>query len=214
MLVSPRESRRHLVPLLGALLVAVTLLLLPFAGSLSVRVTRVASRAFAGAPGIQLLSEIPLVLLAVAVAATVGHAWWARSPHRVVATAAAIGVGVGYLASEGLKVAVGQPRPCARWSLAGDCPPAGDWSFPSNHATLAFGSAVVLAVAIRSTRAACAALALAVVVAAGRVLEGSHYLHDVAAGAALGILAVGGIVLLATVVQRGAGAGSSTGATG
>lgn len=189
-------------------------MLLPIPGSLSVQLTRAASRAFSGAPGIELLSELPLALLAAAVAAVVGRAWWERSPRRVAATAAAIGVVFGYLASEGLKIAVGQPRPCARWSLAGDCPPAGDWSFPSNHATLAFGAVVVIAVTTRSVWAACAALALAVVVAAGRVLEGSHYLHDVAAGAALGILAVGGVALLATVVQRGAGAGSSTRVTG
>lgn len=159
------------------------------------QLTRAASQAFSGAPGIDLLSELPLVLLAVTVVAVVGRAWWARSPHRVAATAAAIGVGVGYLASEGLKIAVSQPRPCAMWNLAGDCPPAGDWSFPSNHATLAFGAVAVIAVATRSVWAACTALALAVVVAAGRVMEGAHYVHDVAAGGALGIVAVGGIVL-------------------
>lgn len=178
------------------------------------QVTRAASRAFSGAPGVELLSELPLLLLAAGAAAVIGHAWWARSPRRIEATAAAVGVGLGYLASEALKLAVEQPRPCARWSIAGDCPPAGDWSFPSNHATLAFGSVVLIAVATRSVWAACAALAMAIIVAAGRVLEGSHYLHDVAAGAALGLLSVGGVVLLASVARSGAGTDPSARAAG
>lgn len=198
MRVSSAESRRPLIPLLGALAISVALLVLPFPGSLSVQVTRAAALTFGGTPGIELVSELPLVALAVAAAAAVSHALWTRPPRRLVAMSAAIGVFLAYSASEGLKLAAAQPRPCAVWNLAGDCPPAGDWSFPSNHATLAFAAVVVIAVTTRSVGLACVATLLAVVVAAGRVLEGFHYLHDVAAGAAVGILTVG-VAVLATV---------------
>lgn len=183
--------------MLGALVIAVVLLVVPFPGSLSVQVTRAAAVTFSGIPGIELASELPLLALAAAAAAAVGRVLWTRSPRRLIAVSAAVGVFLAYLASEGLKLAAAQPRPCTVWNLAGDCPPAGDWSFPSNHATLAFGAVVVIAVTTRSVSLTCAAMLLAVVVATGRVLEGSHYLHDVAAGAAVGILTVGGVVVLA-----------------
>ena len=190
------------------LLIAAVLLLLPFPGSLSVQMTRAAATAFAGSSGVELLSELPLALLAVAAAAVVGHAWWVRSPRRGAAAAGVVGIGIAYAASEGLKLAAGQPRPCVVWNLAGDCPPAGDWSFPSNHATLAFGAVVVIAVVTRSAIAASGSVVLAIIVAAGRVMEGSHYVHDVAAGAALGTVAVGAVVLGVAALRRPAKPGA------
>ena len=65
-----------------------------------------------------------------------------------------------------------------------DCPASGDWSFPSNHATLATGLAVGLAVLW--PRLAALPLPLAGAAALLRVLVGVHYPHDVLAGALLG----------------------------
>ncbi|MFD3498909.1 phosphatase PAP2 family protein [Streptomyces sp. NPDC058676] len=64
------------------------------------------------------------------------------------------------------------------------CPPPGDWSFPSNHATIAGAAAVTLALVRRTALWLTAPLAL--LMASSRVFVGVHYPHDVAAGLALG----------------------------
>ncbi|XPR82345.1 phosphatase PAP2 family protein [Streptomyces prasinus] len=78
-----------------------------------------------------------------------------------------------------------EERPCRALrtgvDLVAECPGAGDWSFPSNHATLAAGLAVGLAVLW--PRLAAITLPLAGVVALLRVLVGVHYPHDVLGGA-------------------------------
>lgn len=182
---------------------ALVILVVPYPGSLSVQITRVVSGAMAGGFGVGLLSEVPLILLAAGVVMALGVAWGTRAPQRLVATVTAAAVPVAYVMSEGIKLAVAQPRPCAVWEVAGECAPAGDWSFPSNHATVAFGAVVVIAVATRSALlTACAALA-AIVVAFGRLAEGAHYLHDVATAAVLASLVVGGVALLAHRLARG-----------
>ncbi|MER6254768.1 phosphatase PAP2 family protein [Streptomyces sp. NPDC001584] len=100
---------------------------------------------------------------------------------------AAAGTVAAYALSEGLKLLVDEERPCR--AVAGalavaPCPAPGDWSFLSNHATLA----AALAVGVTLVRPRLAALALPVAAAAAllRVLVGVHYPHDVMAGAALG----------------------------
>jgi undecaprenyl-diphosphatase len=64
---------------------------------------------------------------------------------------------------------------------------AADPSFPSDHATAAFAIAVSLL--LRSRRVGLLALAMAVVVAVGRVAVGVHYPSDVIGGALLGTAA-------------------------
>lgn len=61
---------------------------------------------------------------------------------------------------------------------------AADASFPSDHATAAF--AIATAVLLRDRRWGAVVLALAAVLAAGRVALGVHYPSDVLGGAALG----------------------------
>jgi undecaprenyl-diphosphatase len=61
---------------------------------------------------------------------------------------------------------------------------AADASFPSDHATAAF--AIAVSIFLRSRRIGLIALAMAVVVAVGRVAVGVHYPSDVLGGAALG----------------------------
>jgi undecaprenyl-diphosphatase len=167
--------------------IAALVLILPFPGSLSVVATRSLSGTFSAIPGVALLSEILLVLLAVATAGALVHVVMRHPERRGIALAAAFGVGVAYAASEGVKLLVAQPRPCSSGDLRIECPPPGDWSFPSNHATLAFGAVVVIIVAIQRVSVAWLAVGAAALVAGGRVAQGVHYLHDVAAGALLGL---------------------------
>ncbi len=122
-------------------------------------------------------------------------AWWRarRGDARALALAvlAPLATALAYVASELLKSAVDEERPCravagAVTSLA-KCPPHGDWSFPSNHATIAGASAVALALIWRGL--AWLTLPLALLMAFSRVFVGVHYPFDVAVGLALGALA-------------------------
>ncbi|OEJ95031.1 phosphatase PAP2 family protein [Streptomyces thermolilacinus] len=123
-------------------------------------------------------------------------AWWRVRPAdgRAVAIAALapVATAFGYVVSETLKSLVDEERPCravvgAVASIA-ECPPYGDWSFPSNHSAIAGASAMALALAWR--RIAWLTMPLAVVMAFSRVFVGVHYPHDVAAGLVVGALAV------------------------
>ncbi|WP_369272665.1 phosphatase PAP2 family protein [Streptomyces sp. R11] len=118
--------------------------------------------------------------------------WWRarRDTTRAFAIAvlAPLATAVAYVCSELLKSAVMQERPCravpdATTSLAA-CPPPGDWSFPSNHATIAGAAAVTVALTGQALLWLTAPLAL--LMAFSRVFVGVHYPHDVAAGLALG----------------------------
>lgn len=132
-------------------------------------------------------------------------AWWrARrgSPRAfAIAALAPMATALAYVCSEVLKSAVREERPCravtgAAASLAA-CPPHGDWSFPSNHATIAGAAAVSLALVRRALLWLTVPLAL--LMALSRVFVGVHYPHDVVAGSALGTL----VALLAIGLGRG-----------
>ncbi|WP_445402041.1 phosphatase PAP2 family protein [Streptomyces sp. LE64] len=121
----------------------------------------------------------------------VAAAWRVRrASDRVLAAAllAPVATGVAYLLSELLKTVFDQDRPCrtvagAAASLVA-CPERGDWSFPSNHATIAGASAVTLALVRRGL--VWVTVPLALLLAFSRVFVGVHYPHDVAAGLLLG----------------------------
>lgn len=128
-----------------------------------------------------------LLLMAVAVGI-----WWRarRGGARGVALAALVPftTAVAYAVSEVVKSLVEEVRPCravtgAAASLA-PCPAPDDWSFPSNHATLA--AALATGIAVTRRVMAWLVLPLAVLVAFSRVFLGVHYPHDVAVGLALG----------------------------
>ncbi|MEE6387512.1 phosphatase PAP2 family protein [Microbacterium paraoxydans] len=190
-------SRRALLPLLIALGLAAVLLLLPMPGSLSIVGTRWLAGLGTGLPRVELVSEVGLAALAAATAAAILFAWFRRPDRRLPVAAAAFGVVVAYVASEGAKLLFAQPRPCLRWPSVGECPPVGDWSLPSNHATLAFAAVVVIAVAVGRVWMVWGALALAGLVAVGRVMQGVHYVHDIALGATFGVVITGVVVLAA-----------------
>ncbi|WP_182908958.1 phosphatase PAP2 family protein [Microbispora sp. H13382] len=139
---------------------------------------------------------VPAILFALLV-----FGWWRarRGDDRRMALAllAPVAVVVAYLASEGVKSLLRLRRPC--WDLAdvvtvAPCPPYGDWSLPSNHATFAAAGAVALVALWRGT--AVAAPVLALLEAFSRVFVGVHYPHDVVAGLLLGAV-VAPVVLLA-----------------
>ena len=97
--------------------------------------------------------------------------------------------GLAALSANILKHAVGRPRP--KFMHAGNLdlsPVSGSgWdSFPSGHAAAAFAVATVLAT--KFPRVRWPIIAMAVAIAASRIIRGSHYLTDVAGGAALGCL--------------------------
>ncbi|MFJ6196698.1 phosphatase PAP2 family protein [Micromonospora sp. NPDC092111] len=124
------------------------------------------------------------LLLVAAAAPRLRHADpWGRA----LALVAPVTVVLAYGCSEALKSLVDEDRPCrvAGPILAGRCPPVGDWSFPSNHATIA--GALAAAVLLLSRRLGLVAAPLALLAALSRVFVGLHYPHDVLAGLLLGV---------------------------
>lgn len=207
---STRLSLRSLLPLILTTGFAVLVLALPVPGSLSVLGTRGLHSAAAGIPGIELLSEVGLMLLATITAVTLGHAWWTRRERRPQLVVAAGGVVIAYLLSEGAKLVFAQERPCSVWTITTGCPPPGDWSLPSNHATLAFGAATAIALTVGRSWLMWSTTALAAVVAVARVAQGVHYLHDIALGAALGVFVPIVLVILSERLRRSSSCGSPT----
>lgn len=128
-----------------------------------------------------------LLLMAVAVLG-----WWRarRGAPRAVALAVLVPVGtaVAYLVSEVVKSMIDEERPCRAVAGAAasivPCPPHGDWSFPSNHSTIAAALAIGIALAWRA--ALWLALPVALLTGFSRVFVGVHYPHDVAVGLLLG----------------------------
>ncbi|MGY4973966.1 phosphatase PAP2 family protein [Streptomyces nigrescens] len=128
-----------------------------------------------------------LLLMAMAV-----PVWWRARSHTARSVALPVLVpissAVAYLLSELVKSLVDEERPCravagAAASIA-PCPPGGDWSFPSNHSTIAAALAVGLTLACRATLLL--ALPVALLTGLSRVFVGVHYPHDVLAGLTLG----------------------------
>lgn len=179
-------SREQRLPLAVMAFVIAVILTVPLPGSLSVTLTRSLSSA-AGMAGIELVSEGVLILLAGGTVAALVYAWRAHSERRGALIAGSTGIVLAFLLSELLKLLFAQPRPCQLWTLAGDCPALGDWSLPSNHAVLAFGAALVISIATRRALITWLALGAASLVAIGRIMQGAHYVHDVALGAAIGM---------------------------
>lgn len=172
-------------------------------GGASASVYRSVNEAVVGGPGwlatvFELATEGTLVILGLLLV----WVWWTAfraQDARRTAGAVLVGVGtvVAYALSEGLKLVADEERPCR--VLKGvdaivDCPGPADWSFPSNHSTLAMG----LAMGLVLVRPRLAAVALPLGVAGGvlRVLVGAHYPHDVIAGLLLGATVCAAVVLL------------------
>lgn len=133
--------------------------------------------------------------------------WWrarGRDARAMgLALAAPVAVVAAYLVSEVSKSFVQEERPCR--AVAGAvhiaaCPAPGDWSFPSNHATIAAASAAAIVVAWRVM--APLVLPLAALMAFSRVFVGVHYPHDVAAGFVVGVAVAPAVAVLLVTVLR------------
>jgi membrane-associated phospholipid phosphatase len=127
-------------------------------------------------------SLVILSLVLLAVGYGLKHPQWKDAGWQSL-----IAHGLAALSANILKHVIGRPRP--KFMHAGNLefsPVSGSgWdSFPSGHAAAAFAVATVLAT--KFPRARWPILATAVAIAASRVIRGSHYLTDVAGGAALG----------------------------
>ncbi|MFE6841664.1 phosphatase PAP2 family protein [Streptomyces sp. NPDC057686] len=154
--------------------------------------------------------------------------WWrarTQAGPRAVALAvlAPLATAVAYVASEVVKSAVDEERPCRAVAGAAAplvaCPAAGDWSFPSNHSAIAGAAAVALALAVR--RLALLTVPLALLMAFSRVFVGVHYPHDVGVGlllggslAALFVLALTGPISTITTAMRASGGRAAVWFTG
>ncbi|MGH1564601.1 phosphatase PAP2 family protein [Mumia sp. DW29H23] len=157
----------------------------------------------AGLPGpvaavLAVLPDLGLIALALLLAAVA----YGRGPRPLaIGIAAGVGVVLAYAASELLKVVIRDERPCRTVEAIVICPGAGDWAWPSSHATIAAGLATAAVLVVpRWWRYA---VPLAAVVALGRVAIGVHDIADVAAGVALGVVVtVGTARLLAPGVAR------------
>ncbi len=157
----------------------------------------------------EVLTEGGLILLGLML---VGAAFRRRDAATVARIASGLGATASaYVASALLKLAEAQPRPCRALpdlETVAACPPAGDWSLPSNHAVIAAGLAV--AASVTTPRLAPLAVIVALAVAASRVALGVHYPHDVMTGLLLGAAIVTAVLVAMPRLRRWVGRGSGS----
>lgn len=129
-----------------------------------------------------------LLVLTAAVIAVV--TWFTDRAAFARLAAGGLGVVGAYLISKIVKLVVTEQRPCAQLNPNPvlQCPAVPDWSWPSNHATLA--AAFALACFFAVPWVGWITFPVALLVAYARVGAGVHYPHDVFSGLFLGTLVV------------------------
>jgi undecaprenyl-diphosphatase len=135
-----------------------------------------------------LVADKGLLLLVALTAGLALFTWFRDRPRFGLLVAAGPGTVVAYGTSEVVKLLVTEERPCRVVDVATVlvCPAPGDWSWPSNHSTIA--GALAVACLLVAPRLWPAVVPLALAVAGARVAAGVHYVHDVLSGLALGVL--------------------------
>jgi membrane-associated phospholipid phosphatase len=148
----------------------------------------------------ELATVLTEALVAVFVVLFAALAWTRRTDPAALARAllAPVVTGVAYVVSELIKSGWQVDRPCREIMSIAACPEFGDWSFPSNHATIAGAAAVAVLWSSRALGAL--AVVVALMEAASRVFVGVHYPHDVLAGLLLGAAVAAPLPLLARAV--------------
>jgi membrane-associated phospholipid phosphatase len=154
---------------------------------------RIVESAAASPEAIRVLAGFATEAVVVVLAGMFVAAWWRARTGTALPMArvllAPVVTMTAYLLSETAKELWQAERPCR---TLGDlvtiaaCPEYGDWSFPSNHATIA--GAAAIAVVWSGARLGFLAAVVALFAAASRVFLGVHYPHDVIAGLVLGAL--------------------------
>ncbi|GAB2647201.1 hypothetical protein GCM10027271_00890 [Saccharopolyspora gloriosae] len=141
----------------------------------------------------QVFSEVFTEGAIIAFLLIFGYLFWRarRDDHEIMARAALLApvTVLAYGTSEIVKSFIQEDRPCravARMSTIATCPEFGDWSFPSNHSTIAAAAAVVVLCARPSW--GWFAVTLGLLTGLSRVFVGVHYPHDVLVGLSLGAL--------------------------
>ncbi|MFI2366101.1 phosphatase PAP2 family protein [Promicromonospora sp. NPDC019610] len=135
-----------------------------------------------------LVADKGLLALVAITAGLVLSTWVRDRPRFWLLAAAGAGAAAAYGTSEVVKLLVTEERPCRAVDVATvlACPLPGDWSWPSNHSTIA--GALAVACLLVAPRLWPVVVPLALAVAGARVAAGVHYVHDVASGLALGVL--------------------------
>jgi undecaprenyl-diphosphatase len=139
-------------------------------------------------PVVAYVNAAELLFLGMLVAAFVLVGGHRRRETRRAAVAAGLSAGLALAIASVMSGLVDRPRPFAAdpGSVHLFTHHAADPGFPSDHATAAF--AIAVALLLRKRAWGTVVLALAAVLAVGRVAMGVHYPSDVAGGAALGAL--------------------------
>jgi undecaprenyl-diphosphatase len=107
------------------------------------------------------------------------------SRWKLAAASALASAGLGLLINRLIGHFWARPRPFATHPGSYTLSHSHDPSFPSDHASAAFG--IAFAVVLFDPLVGAAYLALAVLIAVGRVIIGAHYPGDVLAGAGVGL---------------------------
>jgi undecaprenyl-diphosphatase len=157
-------------------------------------------------PGVGLIADVGLLMLVALFAVLAVQMWRTRSPYLGDLLMGGVGVVVAYALSEIVKSLVGEDRRCRTQVTLPECPEVGDWSFPSNHTVIAVGLATAVVLASEQMLSSVQrglVIALAVLIAAARVLQGVHYPHDVLAGAVLGSSVTIAVVVMLVPWARG-----------
>ncbi|MEC3978506.1 phosphatase PAP2 family protein [Amycolatopsis sp. H20-H5] len=134
-------------------------------------------------------TEYGVVLLALAALVILWHLRREGSETLARALWVPAAVVVAYAVDSGIKQLVAEPRPCQAIPSAATvlpCDAPGDYSFPSNH-TVIF-AAFTAAVFLLNRRWGVLAAVVTLLMAATRLYVGAHYVHDVLAGLAVGVL--------------------------
>lgn len=143
-------------------------------------------------------------LLLVAITAVIALIAWRRGGEPLLRfLTAAVGSVMAYASSELIKLLATERRPCQGNVIETvvTCPSLGDWSWPSNHATIAAALATTCILTI--PRSWPLLIPAALLVAFARVVGGVHYVHDVTSGMLLGMLITAAVSLaLARLVTR------------
>jgi membrane-associated phospholipid phosphatase len=137
-----------------------------------------------------MVAEVGALALVGTAALLAAWSWFRDRRAFLTLSSAGIGVVGAYATSELIKLLVQEQRPCRALDVQTvlACPAVGDWSWPSNHGTIA--AAFAAACFFTFPRSAWFVTPIAALIAASRVAAGVHYVHDVLAGVALGMLGV------------------------